>query len=264
MHKVVVQNMTYRTVDDTPFTMDVYHPPDRKEDERLPAVIFVFGYADSAAKRHVGSALKDYRQYTSWGRLTAASGLTALTYQTQQADDLEALVEYTRENAASVNIDADRIGLWSCSANGPTAVSFAMQRGREYLKCAVFYYAHMLTPDNEFREQISDMYASRGCYGAELRDVEEMRKDLPLLVVKAGLDEVPFVNASIDHFMDVAAASDLQITLVEYAEGVHGFDIEKWTDTLLRGSRFIQDDAHHLPRLFPDDGDRLLWYSYRG
>lgn len=108
MHKVVVQNVTYRTVDDTSLTMDVYYPPDMKADERLPVVIFVFGYTDSAAKRLVGSALKDYSQYTSWGRLTAASGLIALTYQTQQPDDLEALVEYTRKNAASMNIDADR------------------------------------------------------------------------------------------------------------------------------------------------------------
>ena len=57
-----------------------------------------------------------------------------------------------------------------------------MQPGREYLKCAVCYYAHMLTPDAKFREQISGMCASRGCYGAELRNVEELRKDLPLLI----------------------------------------------------------------------------------
>jgi|GEM_PF-395080 len=230
MHKVVVQNVTYRTVDDTSLTMDVYYPPDMKADERLPAVIFVFGYTDSAAKRLVGSPLKDYSQYTSWGRLTAASGLIALTYQTQQPDDLEAMVEYTRKNAASMNIDADRIGLWSCSANGPTAVSFAMQPGRGYLKCAVFYYAHMLTPDDKFRGQTNGMCASRGCYGAELRDVKELRKDLPLLVVRAGRDEVPFVNESIDHFMSVAAPSDVQITLVEHAEGVHAFDTERWSD----------------------------------
>jgi acetyl esterase/lipase len=243
MHKVVVQNVPYRTVDDTSLTMDIYYPPDMKADERLPVVIFVFGYTDSAAKQLVGSPLKDYDQYTSWGRLAAASGLIALTYQTQQPDDLEALVQYTRKNAASMNIDADRIGLWSCSANVPTAVSFAMQRGREYLKFAVFYYGHLLTPDNEVREQIDGLCSSRGCYAAELRDVEELRKDLPLFVVRAGRDTVPFVNESIDHFMSAAAASDMLITLVEYAEGAHGFDTERWTD---RSSEIIEQTLEFM------------------
>lgn len=225
--RVVVRNVEYRHVGKISLTMDIYYPPNTEADACLPVVIFIMGYADSAARRLVGSPLKDFEQYTSWGRLTAASGLVAVTYRTQQPDDLEVLVEYIRENGASLNMDSDRIGVWSCSANAPTAVSFAMQENRGYLKFAVFYYGHMLTPDNQLREEINSLCAPRGCYAVELKDVERLRKYFPLLIVRAGRDKVPLVNESIDHFMSVAAASDVPVTSIAYQDGVHGFDFHQ-------------------------------------
>ena len=152
MESVEVHNVVYRTVDDTSLTMDIYYPSVIETDARLAVVIFVVGYTDTAAQCMVGSPLKDWGPFVSWCRLTAAAGLIAITHQTQQPDDIEVLVKYIRENSASLNIDSDRIGIWSCSANSPTAVSFAMQENLRYLKFAVFYYSLMLTPDNQFRD----------------------------------------------------------------------------------------------------------------
>lgn len=237
MGKVVVQNVEYHTVGDTPLMMDIYYPPNIEADACLPVVVFIMGYADSAARRLVGSPLKDSQQITSWGRLTAASGLVAVTYQTKQSDDVKVLAKYIRENGASLNMDSDRIGIWSCSANSPTAVSFAMQVDRRYLKCAVFYYGHMLTPDDRFREEINGLCAPRGCYAAELKDVPHLRKDLPLLIVRAGRDEVPLVNESIDHFVSMATASDVPSTHVDYQDGVHAFDLQQKNE---RSSQIIE------------------------
>lgn len=230
MERVVVQNLEYRNVGNTPLTMDVYFPPNIEADARLPVVIFVMGFSDSAASRLVGSPLKDSGPYLSWGRLTAASGLIATTYQTQQADDLGALVEYIRQNAVSLNVDADRVGIWACSGNVPAAISFVMQDGRDYIKFAVLYYGFMLTPDNELREQVNGQCASLGCYAAELEDVKYLRNDLPLLIVRAGLERYPYLNESIDHFVRVATEGGATLALVDHAEGIHGFDItEFWT-----------------------------------
>jgi hypothetical protein len=226
MERVEVHNVVYRNIDDTTLTMDIYYPPVMEADERLAVVIFVVGYTDSAAQRIVGSHLKDWGPFTSWCRLTAAAELIAITHQTQQPDDIELLLEYIRENGASLNIDTDRIGIWSCSANSPTAISFAMQEDLKYLKFAVFYYSLMLTPDNQLREEINNLCAPRGCYAAELKDVKQLRKDLPLLIVRAGHDDVPYVNESIDHLVSLATEGDVPLTLVDYKEGIHGFDVK--------------------------------------
>lgn len=228
MESVVVRNVEYCNVGDTSLTMDIYYPSVMEADARLAVVIFVVGYTDTAAQRMVGSPLKDWGPFISWCRLTAAAGLIAITHQTQQSDDIEVLVEYIRENGASLNIDSDRIGIWSCSANSPTAVSFAMQEDLRYLKFAVFYYSLMLTPDNQFREEINSLCSPRGCYAAELKDIDQLRKDLPLLIVRAGHDDVPYVNESIDHLVSVATEGDVPLTLVDFKEGIHGFDVKEF------------------------------------
>jgi dienelactone hydrolase len=227
MEKVVVRNVEYRSHGDTPLTMDIYYPPGAKADARLPAVIFVMGYKDTSPVIG-GSPLKDFFQYRAWGRLTAASGLVAIMYQTLQFDDLAGVVEYIKENAESLNVDDERLGLWSCSGNSATAVSFAMQKERDYLRFSVFYYGFLLTPDNRLREEINRVCGPRGCYAEELENVVQLRPDLPLLIVRAGLDSVDFINESIDHFVSVALDANAPFTLVNFPEGIHGFDIEEW------------------------------------
>ena len=52
---------------------DVYTPP---EPAVRPAVLFVHGDAPPERLQH----LKEHPQYASWGRLVAASGLVAVTF----------------------------------------------------------------------------------------------------------------------------------------------------------------------------------------
>jgi acetyl esterase/lipase len=222
MDEVIVTHLDYPSADGSPLPMDVYSPPDSEGLVPLPVVIFVMGYADSAPSR--AEPLKEQNNYVSWGRLVAASGLIAVTYQTEQADDLEAVAAWIQENGHIHHMDPNRIGLWSCEASSLTAVSFAMQEGRDFLKFAVFYYGQMLTPDNEFRDGINDMCARSGCYSAELKDVTRLRTDLPLLIVRAGREPMRYVNDSIDHFVDVALVSDVNLTLIEFEEGKRYFE----------------------------------------
>jgi acetyl esterase/lipase len=47
----------------------------------------------------------------------------------------------------------------------------------------------------------------------------------PLLLVRAGRDEVPGLNTSLDRFVPRAVAANVPLTLVSYPEGPHAFDI---------------------------------------
>lgn len=246
MDKVTIRHEAYPTAGDKPLTMDIFYPPVMGKEEKLPAVIFVMGYADSSPVTK--GPLKDLSQIISWGRLTAASGLIAVTYQTERPDDLEAVVAYIRKRAADLQIDHDRIGLWSCSANCLTALSFAMNESLGHLKFAVFYYGLMLTPDNWLRKEINALCAPRGCYAAELKDVSQLRSDLPLLVVRAGRDNIPYVNDSIDHFIDAARIKGVPLTRIDFENGVHAFDAQQKSDP--RAGEIVKQTLEFMKKSF--------------
>src|SRR5947207_11136839 len=112
----------YRVTDAGALTMDLYYPPDAKSGARTPAVIFVTGFSDVGAQRMLGCKLKEMESYISWAQLVAASGMVAITYVNDEpAADAEAVVRHVRQNAAPLDIDENRIGVWACSGNGPTA-----------------------------------------------------------------------------------------------------------------------------------------------
>ena len=49
--------------------------------------------------------------------------------------------------------------------------------------------------------------------------------DTPLLIVASGKDETPGLNAALDAFMARAIAENRPITLVNYPEAPHSFDL---------------------------------------
>ena len=57
------------------------------------------------------------------------------------------------------------------------------------------------------------------------RTMAELRRDVPLLITRAGRDQFPAMNASIDRFITHALIDNLPITLVNHAEGPHAFDL---------------------------------------
>src|SRR6185503_21237818 len=87
------RDVEYRVTDADALTMDIYYPPDPKSEARMPAVVFVSGYPDPGFQKMLGCKLKDLQSYISWGQLTAASGLVAITYTTgkEPAADIHAL-----------------------------------------------------------------------------------------------------------------------------------------------------------------------------
>ena len=221
---VVRRDAEYRVADDGILTMDVYYPPDSKSESRMPAVIFVFGYPDSTLEAMIGSKLKEMGQYVSWGRLAAVSGLVAITYATREpAVDIHELLVYVRQNASSLGVDENRIGVWACSGNVPVALSVLMQETSDYLKCAVLYYGFML--DGEESSNVAEAAATIGfvnpCAG---RRFDDLPLDVPLFIVRAGQDSLR-LNETIDRFLGNAVVRNMPVTLTNYPDGPHAFDI---------------------------------------
>ena len=172
--------------------LDLYGP---KGEQKVPLVIFLNG---------VGRPdLKEWGQYTSWPRLVATRGMAAIAHETSGDDaakQADALLRYVKAHANELRIDASRIAIWACSAN--VRLGTAMLASRDDLRAAVFYYGLMETAPKNITT--------------------------PVYVTRAGLDALA-LNASIDRWVAGAVAIEAPVTLVNYPEGVHGFELENDT-----------------------------------
>jgi hypothetical protein len=227
------RDVEYRATEAGPLTMDLYSPPGSEAGGGAPrpAVIFVSGYPDPGFERMLGCKLKDMGAYVSWARLVAASGLVAVTYTNHEpVGDLDALLGYLREHAASLGIDGSRIGVWAGSGNVPMALSILMRGASDAFKCAALCYGVML--DLEGSTAVADSAAQFGfanpCAG---RSVDDLPGELPLFIVRAGRDEMPRLNETIDRFMAAALARNLPVTFANHARAPHAFDIQDDSET---------------------------------
>ncbi|HVG32685.1 MAG TPA: alpha/beta hydrolase [Pyrinomonadaceae bacterium] len=206
-------------------TMDIYYPPDMKSGARTPAVIIVAGYPDPGFEVRVGCKFKEMGSSVSWGQLMAASCLVAITYTNREpAADLQTLLEYIRQNAARLGIDENRLGLWASSGNVPLALSVLMQEANDYLKCAVLCYGIMLDLDGS--TVVADAAKLWGfanpCAG---KSVTDLPPSLPLFIARAGQDEMPHLNETIDTFLTKALTRNLPITFTNHPTAPHAFDL---------------------------------------
>ena len=199
MEKVQVKKgVVYKTVNDTSLALDIYYPPGFDNKTKLPLVIFVNGAGIPD--------IPNWRVYQDWAKLAAVSGLIAINYQSRPGRsfmDSDELIAYVRSHADALHVNANRIGLWCCSANVTVGLPILMQADRTYLKCGVVYYG-----------------------SAQL---ESMRTDLPILYVRSGLDGAN-INLGIEHTIRHMVEVECDLTYIQYAEGQHAFDILDDTD----------------------------------
>jgi hypothetical protein len=219
------KDVVYRTTDAGPLTMDVYYPADVTSGARLPAVVFVAGYNDVGYEKMLGCRFKEMAMSVSWGQLTAASGLVAIAYTNRDpAADLGALLQHVRQNAPALGIDENRIGVFACSGNVPLALWALMQEGRDFLKCAALLYGFMLDLDGAtgVAEAAQMFRFTNPTAGTSIADLPPT---LPLFIVRAGQEQFPHLNDSIDRFVAKALTRNQPITFVNHATGPHSFDL---------------------------------------
>ena len=227
MDKVVVKsNLKYTTTNDPNLLMDVYLPPGLAAGEHRPAVVFIHGGAGAQFKP------KDWGIYKSLGRLIAASGMIAVTFThrlgypkpllAEAASDVNAAINYIRAKADSLNIDKDRLCLAAYSAGGPM-LSLGMRDNPAYVRCLVAFYAFLDIQQSETHRANETPEMVKG-FSPITYLANDPGKLAPMFIARAGRDEVPTMNDSIDRFVREALTRNASIIVANHPQGVHGFD----------------------------------------
>ena len=171
--------------------MDVYRPANAAG-KTLPVLVF-FNIASGAQRSNFF--------YKPWAEIAASRGLVAILPDLRDDSfekDFDALITHLTANASSLGIDRDRIALYAGSGNVSRALPLVQNPKQTAVKAAVMYYGSA--------------------------QVNEFRRDLPILMVRAGLDRPP-VNRAIADLATLAANQNAPLTLLNYAGGHHAFEI---------------------------------------
>ncbi len=239
MEEAIVQkDITYKAVDGSELKLDVYYPSDYDGETRLPAVIFVHG--DGPPEFLVDA--KEWGEYTSWGQLAAATGLIGVTFNHRStemltrlyeaASDVDDLIAFVRDDSKMLGIDANRLGIWICSAGGPIGLRSALRDAPPYIRCIVSYFAisdlkvYYEEQETEFpgpplpafSQEVFDEFSGATLISKSTANVA------PMLIVRAGLDN-PGLNASIARLVTVAVTKNVDIDFMNHATGHHAFDM---------------------------------------
>lgn len=219
-------NLSERTVfchlpgmEDVPVRRDVAYDGDSKLDlygDGPGAVILVPGYRDEGMRKHAGCGFREMGGVTSWARLIAASGMTAIVYANREPiPSAAALLQFVRANASSLGIDANRLGVWASSGNAPLALSL-LPNG---IRCAALLYPYTIDLDGS--TTVADNakvygYANPGA---------EITPGVPLFLARAGTDDAPGLNATLDRFVAECLRRNVPLTLVNAPTLPHAFDL---------------------------------------
>jgi acetyl esterase/lipase len=201
MGKVSVrEGVAFKKVDGGDLLMDIYAPP---AGGARPAVVLVSG----------GTRVRDWGLYKDYGRIIGASNLVAVIpdkrYEGQQsmehgAQDTLDVVAHLRQNAAAYGIDPKRLCLWTFSAGGSLAqVGLDPANG---IACVVAFYG-------------------LGQAGPKIAMQQHAAAMPPMLLVRAGRDSAGLNNA-IDVFAGAALALNAPVTVLNYPNGMHAFEVE--------------------------------------
>ena len=204
---------------------DLYYPPGHTQDGLNPAVIIVAGYPGTMAPRPTALTYKEIGWTVSMCELIAVSGMVAIAYTNREpVSDLQDLFEHIHGCSGALGIDPGRLGVVAVSGNVPTAVSTIMQDARPTPVCAALGYGFLLDLDGA--TDVADAARQFGFANPVAgRAVADLRRDVPLLITRAGRDQFPGVNASIDRFIRDGLSANLPLTVVNHAEGSHAFDL---------------------------------------
>ncbi len=188
----------------------VYRPAGSRE--RLPVVVFANG---------TNADFNTWRGYVDWARLVTSRGMAGVLYQGPTFDmqrtpaenmqtsvaDLDSVVAVLTRRGEALKLDASNLVIWAGSAQTFTGTRFALTGSRPGVRGYVLYYGG----------------------GA----AEEPRLDVPVLLVRAGLDS-PELNRGLDSLTQRLTLAGAPVTLISHPSGPHGFDVSDSSEATAR------------------------------
>jgi len=220
------KGLVYKQVKDTELNLNVYSPI--KKTEKRPVIIFVHG---GPVPGNLLTTPKDWGMFSSYGKLLAASGFVAVTFNyrlfdtnsyTNANNDINDLIKYVRKNADSLGIDKDRIFPWFFSGGG-AFIAPMLRESPDYIRGIIGYYPVL---DIKFFKEdlpVSMTEKTISQFLASFQMDRIKRSNIPLFLARAGLDN-PELNVFIDGFVQTAISKNASLEFVNHSKGLHGFD----------------------------------------
>jgi acetyl esterase/lipase len=225
MERVVVrEGVVFDKSSAAPLALDAYVPRGLRRGERRPAVVFVSG-----AER-----VRHWQWFVTWGRLAAAHGLVGIVPDKRYPrgldglrtgfGDTEKLLEYLRAHGDGLGVDPQRVCLWTFSAGG-RLTSVGLRPGAPGVRCLVSFYGVL-----ELSGEVAGAEAEREAILRRYSPLHALEAAVgsgatvpPVFLARAGKDSES-INSGLDRFAAAALRLNVPLTLVNYAEGDHGFD----------------------------------------
>ena len=195
----VIRDVQYGTSDAGALKLDIYRPLGSGV---APTLIFSnLAYGPQRAGTF----------YVTWAQIAASKGITAIVPDLRgdtYVDDMIKLLEYLmKPGSAEQGIDRTAIAVYAGSGNVSRTLPFVQSARARMVKAAVMYYGSA--------------------------EVQEFRADLPVLVVRAGLDR-PGLNQAITRLVSDAVTQNAPWTLLNHPGGRHAFEIRNDDDATRR------------------------------
>ncbi|MEO6391883.1 MAG: alpha/beta hydrolase [Pyrinomonadaceae bacterium] len=134
---------------------------------------------------------------------------------------MRAAIDYIRSRADTYQADKDRVCLIAFSAGGPMLTA-AMDGDTPFVKCLVGFYSFLDVQQSNYRT--TETPATLKSFSAITYLDGDVSKLPPLFIGRAGRDEIPTMDDSIDRFVARSLVRNYAITLANHPTGVHGFD----------------------------------------
>lgn len=186
-------NIVYKQAGQTALAMELFLPTGPALAKSLPVFVIFNGFGSSF--------MRTSPQSQGWAKAATAHGFAGVTLDTTEgrdAEDFDSLAEYLRRHAEDLHVDPERLVVIAWSGNVSAGLPAVEDPRRKAIKAAVMYYGS--------------------------GDVPQVRLDLPVLFVRAGLDQ-PLSNQHLDRIVAAGIAANAPWTLLNYPAGRHGFDV---------------------------------------
>src|SRR5262245_53264112 len=187
----VRRNVPYTTAGGSTL-LDWYRPRSAAPAERLPAIVFLNTIPTRSQRGHV--------VYKGWAAARTARGMVAILPDAAANfdDGLSALLDYLRAHAGEMGLDTGRIGVYAASGNVYRALPALANPRHRAIRAAALFYG---TSDSIL-----------------------FRPDLPLLIVRAGLDR-PSMNRGMDTVVAAAFRANAPVTVMNLPGMHHAFEM---------------------------------------